>query len=129
MLHATAVGRLGKDPELRSTASGKEVTGFSLGISVYAKGEKQTVWLKCSLWGKRGDTLRQYCHKGDQITVTGPIFQETWQGKDGPVTDLAMDVQDFTLPAAPKEPAAAVASTPSQWNQAPLVPDNDEVPF
>ena len=64
MLNITAVGRLGKDPELRTTQKGQEITSFSLGVSVFAKGEQQTVWLKCSIWGKRGDTLRQYCHQG-----------------------------------------------------------------
>ena len=59
MLNITAVGRLGKDPELRTTQKGQEITSFSLGVSVFAKGEQQTVWLKCYIWGKRGVT-RQY---------------------------------------------------------------------
>ena len=54
MLNITAVGRLGKDPELR-TIPGKdyEITAFSLAVNVFAKGEQQTVWLKCSIWGKK----------------------------------------------------------------------------
>ena len=61
MLNITAVGRLGKDPELRTTQSGQEITSFSLAVNVFAKGEQRTVWLKCSIWGKRGETLRNYC--------------------------------------------------------------------
>ena len=112
MLNITAVGRLGKDPELRTTQSGQEITSFSLGVSVFAKGEQQTVWLKCSIWGKRGETLRNYCSKGQQITISGKLFQDTWMGKEGEVTDLAVDVQDFSLPPReqPQQQAAPAAA-------------------
>ena len=125
MLNGTAVGRLGKNPELRVTGKGQEVTSFSLGINVFAKGEKQTEWLKCSIWGKRGDTFRQFVQKGDQITVTGPIWHETWQGKEGPVTDLAMEVRDFTLPVRAKEGE----EQPMTWSQPAAAPVSDAIPF
>ena len=116
MLNITAVGRLGKDPELRTTQSGQEITSFSLAVNVYAKGEQQTVWLKCSIWGKRGETLRNYCQKGQQLTISGKLFEDEWLNKDGEtVKDLSVDVQDFSLP--PREqpqqqaaPAAAVTA-------------------
>ena len=92
MLNITAVGRLGKDPELRTTQKGQEITSFSLSVSVFAKGEQQTVWLKCSIWGKRGETLRNYCSKGQQITISGKLFEDEWMGKEGEVTDLCVDV-------------------------------------
>ena len=99
MLNITAVGHLGKDPELRTTQSGQEITSFSLGVSVFANGEKQTEWIRCSLWGKRGETFRNYCQKGSQVTVSGKGFHNTWTGKEGEVTDFCIDVQDFSLPA------------------------------
>ena len=126
MLNGTAVGHLGKEPELRTTSKGQEVTSFSLGVTVFAKGEKQTEWLKCAIWGKRGETFRQFVHKGDQVTVTGSMWHETWQGKEGPVTDLAMEVRDFSLPAKPKE-----EDRPMTWSQpaAAPVPTSDAIPF
>ena len=121
MLNITAVGRLGKDPELR-TIPGKdyEITAFSLAVNVFAKGEEQTVWLKCSLWGKRGDTFRQWVSKGQQVTISGKLFQDEWVNKDGEtVTDICVDVQDFSLP--PKE-------QPQQQSSAPAL-DVAEIPF
>ena len=41
MLNITAVGRLGKDPELRTTQKGQEITSFSLAVNVFAKGEQR----------------------------------------------------------------------------------------
>ena len=129
MLNITAVGRLGKDPELR-TIPGKdyEITAFSLAVNVFAKGEQQTVWLKCSIWGKKGDAFREYCHKGSQVTISGKLFQDEWLNKDGEtVTDICVDVADFSLP--PREQPQQPKSTPEAWNQAPLVPDTDAIPF
>ena len=109
MLNITAVGRLGKDPELRTTQSGQEITSFSLGVNIYAKGEQRTEWLNCSIWGKRGEIFRQYVTKGQQVTITGKAFHDTWMGKEGEtVKDFCIDVQDFCLPAReqPQQQAA-----------------------
>ena len=70
MLNITAVGHLGKDPELRTTQSGQEITGFSLGVTTFSNGEKQTEWLVCSIWGKRGETLPPtIARRAQQVTV------------------------------------------------------------
>ena len=108
MLNITAVGRLGKDPELRTTQSGQEITSFSLGVNVFAKGEQQTVWLKCSIWGKRGDVFRNYCQQGPAESPSAESCLKTpGLGKDGEVKDLCVDVQDFSLPPReqPQQPA------------------------
>lgn len=114
MLNITAVGRLGKDPELRTTQKGQEVTSFSLAVNVFAKGEQQTVWLECSLWGKRGETVRNYCSKGQQITIVGALSQDEWVDKNGEtVKRLQVDVRDFSLPPReqPQQQAAPAAVT------------------
>ena len=115
MLNITAVGRLGKDPELR-TIPGKdyEITAFPLAVNVFAKGEEQAVWLKCSIWGKKGDAFRQYVTKGSQVTISGKLFQDEWLNKDGEtVKDICVDVQDFSLPPReqPSQQAAPAAVT------------------
>ena len=113
MLNITAVGRLGKDPELRTTQSGQEITSFTLAVNIFAKSEQRTEWIKCSLFGKRGDVFRQYVKKGQQVTITGKAFHDTWQGKDGEVNDFCVDVQDFSLPPReqPQQQAAPAAAT------------------
>ena len=84
MLNTTAVGRLGKDPEVRTTKSGQEVTAFSLGVNIYAKDEKQTVWLKCSIWGKRAERpSANTSTKVLKVTIAGNLSQDEWVNKDG----------------------------------------------
>lgn len=69
-------GYLGRDPEMRYTPSGKNVTNFSMGSSrkyktADGKEVKETTWLKVTAWGKLGEIVNQYCNKGSHVIVTG----------------------------------------------------------
>ena len=95
MLNITAVGRLGKDPELRTTQSGQEITKLLPRRQHLCQGRATHRMAVCSIWGKRGEVFRQYVSKGQQVTITGKAFHDTWQGKDGEVNDFCVDVADF----------------------------------
>lgn len=86
MAQITGVFRIGKDAELRDTASGP-VINLAL-ASNYGKkgsdGSRPTQWVEASLWGKRAESLEQYLTKGQQIyaTISDPHI-ETYQKRDG----------------------------------------------
>ena len=70
------VGRLGNDPELRYTSSGKAVCNLSVATSnkfTSADGVKhdETTWWKCAVWGKQAESCHQYLAKGRQVLVEG----------------------------------------------------------
>jgi len=67
MLNMTAHGNLGRDPELKEVGS-TQVASFSIAART---GKDETTWIDCSVWGKRADTVMNYLHKGDRITVAG----------------------------------------------------------
>ena len=67
MLNMTAHGNLGRDPELKQTDK-SQVASFSIAART---GRDETTWIDCSVWGKRAETVMQYLHKGDRITVCG----------------------------------------------------------
>ena len=73
-------GTIGKDAELRRTQSGDAVAGFSVAIDngKDKNGNKRdTTWIDCSLWGKRGESLCQYLTKGTKVAITGrPTVRE-----------------------------------------------------
>jgi single-strand DNA-binding protein len=99
MLNITAHGNLGKDPELKDF-SGNQVANFSIGTRT---GKDETTWINCSVWGKRAETVMQYLHKGDKITVAGSGKLRGYQKKDGTEgQSLELNVSDFTLPAREK---------------------------
>ena len=93
-----AVGRVGKDAEVRFTPAGDAIAGWSLAVTHgYGKSEG-TTWLNCSLFGKRGEALAQYITKGSQVAITGEILLNTYKGKDGTEkSSLECRVNNVTL--------------------------------
>ncbi|MBT6431665.1 MAG: single-stranded DNA-binding protein [Deltaproteobacteria bacterium] len=82
------VGNLGKDPEVRYTASGNAVAQFSLATSSNWKdktGQRQdkTEWHQIVVWGKQAEFCGEYLAKGRQIYLEGRIEYRTWNDKEG----------------------------------------------
>jgi len=74
MITLIAAGRLGANGELRKTQTGDSVLSFSVAVDngKDKNGEKRpATWLRCAIWGKRGESLEQFMHKGRSVTVTG----------------------------------------------------------
>ena len=82
------IGNLGKDPELKFTPSGQSVCTFSLATNeryTDKSGQKQskTEWHNIVAWGKTGETLSKYFHKGDSVYLEGKITTRSWENKEG----------------------------------------------
>lgn len=73
MRTAIFAGFIGRDAELKSLPSGDSVAGFSLAVSTGTKDKPATLWVDCSLWGKRADGLAPYLLKGTPVTVCGDV--------------------------------------------------------
>ena len=89
----TVTGNLGKDAENRTTQGGDTVCSFSV-ASKQGYGDRATTnWFRCSVWGKRAQSLGPYLLKGQQVTVSGELEVEDYQGK----TQLNIRVNDVAL--------------------------------
>lgn len=83
----TLIGRLGKDPETRYTASGQCVANFSLATDesyTDREGEKQkkTEWHNIVVWGKAAESfVAPYLHKGDLVCIEGKLQTRSWEDK------------------------------------------------
>ena len=85
---ATILGRLTRDPELRSTPNGKAVCtiGVATGrVWTDAQGQKQksTEFHNVVLWGRLAEVAGQYLKKGRQIYFEGRLQTRDWTGQDG----------------------------------------------
>lgn len=97
------LGRLGKDPEVKTTTNGQTVCNFSIATSESwtdkASGEKKELveWTACVAWGKQAETIGKYLKKGSQVWVEGPLQTRSWD-KDG-VKQYRTEVKvtDFTF--------------------------------
>ena len=82
------VGRLGRDPESRYTASGQQVCNFSLATDEAFKdrsGERQkrTEWHRIVMWGRLAEIAQQYLKRGSLVYLEGRIQTRQWDDKAG----------------------------------------------
>lgn len=119
-------GNLGQNAELRSCNNGDNVLSFSVaGSSGYGQ-NKQTEWVRCSLFGKRGETLSQYLVKGTKVTVFGEMATRSFQGNDGQTRHSVECKVEHVVLQGGGEPRQA-APVQQQANQAPVI--SDDIPF
>lgn len=133
------VGRLTRDPEIRSTPSGQSVATIGMATNNYwtdKSGQRQerTEFHTVVLWGKLAEIAGQYLTKGQECYVEGRLQTRSYTGKDG-VERKAVEIVGETMqlgsragqgggmnstprPAAPR----ATESAPKQ------APQEEEIP-
>ena len=82
------IGNLGKDPEIRTTDSGKRLAKLALATNeVYTnnKGEKvkETQWHNLTAWGKMVDIAEKYLDKGSEVAIEGKLVTRDYLDKEG----------------------------------------------
>ena len=79
------IGRLGKDPESRSTPTGKSVVSFSLAVSNRWKSageaKESTDWFNIEAWEKLGEICQKYLHKGSLVYLEGRLKTDKYDDK------------------------------------------------
>jgi single-strand DNA-binding protein len=86
---AYLIGHIGQDPELRTTAGGKQILKVSLATPNARKVGDQWVetpdWHRITLWDKSAEFVATYAHKGDVLAVECAIRPGKWTDKDNVV--------------------------------------------
>ncbi|MBE7021728.1 MAG: single-stranded DNA-binding protein [Ruminococcaceae bacterium] len=80
------VGRLARDPELRTTQSGTAVTSFTVACDrrfVRQGEERQADFISCVAWGKTAEFVSRYFTKGMRIALDGRIQTRSWDDQNG----------------------------------------------
>ncbi|WP_117000985.1 single-stranded DNA-binding protein [Desertimonas flava] len=80
-------GNITRDPEHRSTTSGKGIASFGLAVNrryqVNGDWQEQTSFFDVVAWGELGKRAAESLHKGDRVVVVGRMEQRTWEADDG----------------------------------------------
>jgi len=86
---ATVIGRLTRDPEVRTTPNGNSVANLGLATNrvwfnkqTNTK-EEQVEFHNCVLWGKLAEIAGQYLSKGRRVYFEGRLQTRDWTGNDG----------------------------------------------
>jgi len=111
------IGRLTRDPELKSTPSGKAVAtiGVATGrVWVDAKGQKQkqTEFHNVVLWGKLAEITNQYLRKGGKVYMEGRLQTREWTGQDG-VKRYRTEIVGESMIMLDSRPVGAGSAEPS----------------
>ncbi len=75
------MGRLTRDPETRTTPSGKSVTSFSIAVDRVGQ-DDQADFFDVTAWEKTGELVQQYLSKGRRVLVQGRLRQDSWDDKE-----------------------------------------------
>jgi len=79
------IGRLTRDPEARTTTTGKKVTTISLAMTMSKNaetGEQRTEYIDVVAWEGLADIIEKYVTKGTLVYIEGSIQTRSWEGTD-----------------------------------------------
>lgn len=114
------MGRLTREPEIRTTNSGSTVASFTLAVD---SGKDKTEFINCTAWDRTANLLKDYFHKGDQCGLTGFLSTRNWEDKDGNKR-TSIDVTANRLDFGAKARGSSTAASSSDD-----LDNDDELPF
>lgn len=124
-------GNIGKDAESRFLPNGDPVVSFSVGVKSGYGEKATTTWARCSMFGKRGESVSQYLTKGQLVGISGEVRLREWNDEQGQKrSSLEVRVNDLTLlgkkdgqqAAQPRQQAPAPQQSAGDW-------DDSDIPF
>ena len=109
----TIIGNATRDPELRTTPSGKNVCSFTLAVNRRKKveGQPDADFFRVSAWDQLADVCQKYITKGKKVCVIGSVGVHTYTNQKGETVAnlevLAREVE-FLSPRQEEAPAQPV---------------------
>lgn len=129
------MGRLTRDPEQRTTTSGRTVVSFSIAVDRQTQ-DDQADFFDVTAWEKLGELVIQYLSKGRRVLVQGRLRQDSWEDKEtgkrrSRVEVVASDVTFLDGPSGDTASSTATISTKeevvTEIDDKPI--DLSEIPF
>jgi len=77
------IGRVTKDPDLRTTQQGANVVNFGLATNKKIKGEEKVEFHNIVAWNKLADIVAQYCRAGSKLYIEGELTTRSWDDQSG----------------------------------------------
>lgn len=128
------VGRLTRDPELRTTPSGQSVATLGIATNSTWKskdGQKQerTEFHNVVLWGRLAEIAGQYLGKGQEAYIEGRLQTRAYTGKDNVerrTTEIVAENMQLGARAVGSAPGARPAATPAPAHASPAMQAKEE---
>ncbi|UXV56401.1 single-stranded DNA-binding protein [Staphylococcus aureus] len=137
------VGRLTKDPELRSTPNGVNVGTFTLAVNrtfTNAQGEREADFINVVVFKKQAENVERYLSKGSLAGVDGRLQTRSYENKEGQrvfVTEVVADSVQFLEPKSNNQQQNNSYNAPQNRQQnnpfananGPIEIADDDLPF
>ena len=127
----TIIGNVTRDPELRSTQSGKNVCSFTVAVNRRKKveGQPDADFFRVSAWDQLADVCHKFITKGKKVCVIGSVGVHTYTNQKGETVVnlevLAREVE-FLSPRQEEAPAQPVQRDEQTKME---VVQTDDLPF
>lgn len=129
------MGRLTRDPEMRTTTTGKSIASFSLAVDRFGQ-DDQADFFDITAWEKLGELASQYLSKGRRCLVQGRLRQDSWDDKEtgkkrSKVEIVATDITFLDAPSSSDNSAQAAPAAPAaaKKNKDVVIDDIDDKPI
>lgn len=129
------MGRLTRDPEQRTTTTGKTVASFSIAVDrggQSADGGDTADFFNVTAWEKLGELVVQYLAKGRRVLVQGRLRQDSWEDKESGKKQSRVEVvaTDVTFLDGPNDGSkSSTSSNSSKVSEDVVIEDIDDKPI
>lgn len=127
------MGRLTRDPEQRTTTTGKTIANFSIAVD---RGGQDDVadFFDVTAWEKLGDLVMQYLSKGRRVLVQGRLRQDSWDDKEtgkkrSRVEVTATDVTFLDGPSGDGQGSSSAPASSKSGSKDVVIEDIDDKPI
>ena len=132
MNKAFLIGNLVRDPELRSTTTGKSVCSFTIAVNRRKTQNNQNPeadYFRVTAWGELGESCSKYLAKGRKVAVTGSVSLSTYNTQEGQTRsniEVRADEVEFLTP---REHTEAAQNTQTSVQTGFVKVETDDLPF
>lgn len=128
------MGRLTRDPEISSSASGTTFARFSIAVDRRFKreGDPDADFFNCTSFGKQAEFVEKYLKKGTKIVVSGRLQNNNYTNKDGQkVYDVRIMVEEIEFAESKGNEGASTSAEKKPGNDFLNIPDGlvETLPF
>lgn len=121
-------GNLTRDPELRQTAGGLDVLGFSVAVNDRRKNPQTGEWedhpnfIDCTMFGSRAESVSRFLSKGSKVAIEGKLCWSQWEcdGQKRSKIEVVVDEIEFMTQRSDEGSPSA---------QVPAVYEAEDIPF
>ncbi len=128
------VGRLTRDPEVRSLPSGQQVSSFGLATDRFyndksGQRQQQTEFHNIVLFGRTAEIASQYLKKGSLVLIEGRIQTRSWQDAEG-IKKYRTEIVGNSLQLGPRSSGSPIhqkeEEPENKKEEIPVIQEDDE---